>query len=228
MLNHGTAVFDWNVKQGITKNVGPTGILFTDKKDEGIYTQHILDANSAISLRVPGTGPAEQQAPWVAENIRLCDEILAALFGGEGAVAETLYKRDSKTGAYDSVLKNRLKDAGHDITQGTAFHIYAPDGISRDIGAFIPSGYTRVSGGKYKSGEGPKDVPDRRYNFFEFVYEKGYGAYKKPFTINVVHLKDVDLDGALDIDPSVTNTAGSVRIGNIGGPGGMSWKTHTY
>ncbi len=236
----------WNNTGSVWSPTGGSGgkggyqlTLFTVDWDNGFYGFVPVGANySSGNWYLPANEDDErsqsvsgglQKIQEVPANVRRCDDMLASLFGGKGAVAQTTVGRNSTTGDYSP--GDDHQDDGP-VSQGGAIHIYAPAKISGDVGAFIPSSQSlSISGAKYR-------LTDRDYedlHFFEFAYRDGYGNYKAPFTVYVLHLKDVDLNGQLNIDKSVKNASGSIKIGNIGGPGGVNtnpdgtpWSRHVH
>lgn len=117
-----------------------------------------------------------------------CDDIIAALFGGPGAVVAT----DIDITHADRV--DHLADNG-------VFHIYPNAGGTRAaVGLYVPASSEPIS------AIGPDLNVDREYNQFNFRWQ---GIY-----LSLLH---VDNPG---INRRDTNSAGSYRIGSIGGPGG--------
>ena len=166
----------------------------------------------AIKPIIPSTPPGGTQTLGPP-----CGDIIAALFGGEGALAKTNRWRDNSGNYYEGEWRDA--EAGNSFWGEDGYaspaHIYIPtDIVGGDVGAFVPYGYTDKI---ITVQEGPNG------NYVQFNYN-GYGNYRTPFTLSVFHVKDVSWNrgDVLAINKNTRNAAGSVRIGNIGGPGGSA------
>lgn len=139
-----------------------------------------------------------------------CDARIAAIFGGPGAVAATVYE---PPGVNAGPGDNRYR-YDHLAGQGV-FHIYTDaNGSDKVTGLFIPSGGRLVSGGEY-------DNHGDTENYFRYSYASG--PYKR-VQISLVHVGGThggEVGGqSLGNFCGEKNAMGSVRIGNIAGPGG--------
>lgn len=198
----------------------------------GIYIDGVLDESPDLEPKViieyinivsadPVIGQTAQDPPVILPKVKLppldtrspqqrCDDRLASLFGGDGAVGVTTAARASDTGKYLG-WPGEYNDTHVRVRNGGAIHINAPDLIQREIGAFIPyNAQMKVSGVLQSQG-----LP-----FFKVTYPS-FENYSQGFTLNIFHVKDpIMANGKLSPDSSTINEAGSVRIGNIGGEGG--------
>ena len=132
-----------------------------------------------------------------------CDIKIASIFGAPGAVAATAIEPNT--------LASRAAGAersAHLANNGT-FHIYTDSrGSSSIVGLYAPRGWIRTTG-EQRVYFGKNDLGmegELNYNYIRFYYTGG-------LSISFLHVGDTE------IDKSDRNQAGSVRIGNIGGPG---------
>jgi RHS repeat-associated protein len=159
--------------------------------------------------RVPGdpqgTPPAKKEL-----TEEECNKKIAAIFGGQGAVAATV---NEPPGVNIGPGANRNR-YDHLAGQGV-FHIYTDaQGSNKTTGLYIPKGGNYVSGGEY-------DNKGDTENYFRYSYSSG--PYRG-VSISLVHVGGThggDEGGQFLGDfKGETNAAGSERIGNIGGLGG--------
>jgi hypothetical protein len=144
--------------------------------------------------------PAQTQTP--------CEQKLAGIFGGNGAIMRTRYDADGNYRGRDPELAARV--AGNSAQMGTpafdAEHLYNFPHLSGNLagtqnsGVYVPSGYD------------PKSVtaPTPGDHIVTFYYPS------VDFTLAIFHVNN------FGINPNDRNGAGSIRIGTTGGPGGTS------
>jgi hypothetical protein len=134
-----------------------------------------------------------------------CDNKIAAIFGGSGAKAATVYE---PPGVNVGPGGERYR-YGHLAGSG-AFHIYTnAQGSEATVGLYAPPEWIgtprrRVETDRY-TGE--------KQSYFSFRYRRG-------LTLNFVHVGGTDADDNLVMDRNDRNGMGSIRIGIIAGPGG--------
>lgn len=149
-----------------------------------------------------------------------CDERLAGIFGGDGAVFAT--DHDPSTLKYGAG-RDRLSSATEDPRQGGA-HIYASATGAGVANAYVytPKGYLGQAEGSYTAHK-DTDFPELQ-NFHQFTYRpgslKGFG-YSGGLMISFIHTGPTDASGKPSpANTSITNAAGSVGVGIIGNFGG--------
>jgi hypothetical protein len=142
-----------------------------------------------------------------------CDERIAAIFGGPGAVAATVYE---PPGINVGLSNNRYR-YDHLAGQGV-FHLYTDaNGSSKTTGLYRPPGGRLVPGGGEYDNKGDTE------NFFRFRYTRGpYKGVEIAF-VHVGGTHGGDLGGDyLGNFGGDKNAMGSIRFGNIAGLGGES------
>jgi RHS repeat-associated protein len=132
-----------------------------------------------------------------------CDAIIAWLFGGRGAVVTT------------EVDVSGLDRSGHLRNRGV-FHIYFDPNAGGQSNLYVPAGATWTG---YADPENPDDPEVQKRDNME-VREYNQANYSwEGYTIGVMHLAN-PTGGNGTPSRSDLNSAGSMRIGDIGGPGG--------
>lgn len=163
------------------------------------------------------------------EAMKICDRKLAEVFGGEGSVVASVYEpRDLRRadGSLTSILikprpephavkaRNDLK-GNHE--RGGIIHIYAnSQGLPGDVALYAPKGFERIYKVKDEKGK-IVDLILGDYNTHYF-----YSAERKIY-ITFAHVKTKDVNGIGTKKPN-----GSIKIGNIGGPGGAGEGSGSY
>jgi len=134
-----------------------------------------------------------------------CDKKIASIFGGPSAVAATL--TEPSTIKY---ITAGLDRSDHLANNGT-FHIYTnAEGGKAAVGLYTLPGWTSTTWGTVFFGKNDVGVEgDVNYNYRRFYYPGG-------LSISFVHV------GNLGVNRNDRNDAGSIRIGDIVGPGGAS------
>jgi YD repeat-containing protein len=151
--------------------------------------------------------PAQQPQDTRSPNQKACDDKIAGIFGGPGAVAATVAEPTTLL----SSNRNRNPAAAYAHMAGNGvFHLYTnAQGTESTVGLYKPPGGRLVSGGQYDNG-------GQTENYFRFSYTRGPLA---GVTISFVHVGGThggDAGGQyLGLFPGEPN-----RIGNIGGLGG--------
>lgn len=161
------------------------------------------------------SGTCVPQKPTPTEQGRLsetdCNNKLASIFGGSGAVVSTVNK---PPGIHPSLAgDNRI----HHLANNGTLHIYGNgQGTATDVGLYRPPG-GRLLGGSGEYAERVGGQITGYSNVFRFGYSGG-------LAISFFHVGGTSGGAAggarLGRYPGQTNAAGSARIGNIGGLGG--------
>ena len=181
------------------------------KMDETVADSAQSTTSESIVTTTPGETTSDPQNPGQTRQPPTdpqCDARIAAIFGGQGAVAATV---DEPPGVNAGAARYRYD---HLAGQGV-FHIYTDaNGSDKVTGLFIPPGGRLVSGGEYNN-HGDTE------NYFRFSYtSRPY----KGVQISLLHVGGThggEVDGQyLGNFHREKNAMGSVRIGNIAGPGG--------
>jgi hypothetical protein len=144
-------------------------------------------------------GPAPGQRLSQAD----CDKRIAAIFGGPGAVATTV--NEPSTVQHPAAGRNRFD---HLAGSGT-FHLYTnAQGTEATVGLYTPPGFIgRPATGTVYQGRNDPNPGAVNYNYERFTYRGG-------LQISFIHA------GNPGINRNDRNAMGSIRVGNIGGPGG--------
>jgi YD repeat-containing protein len=132
-----------------------------------------------------------------------CDKKIAAIFGGPGAVAATV--NEPSTLQHPSAGRDRYDHlAGNGV-----FHLYTnAQGTEGTVGLYTPSGFIgRPVTGTVYNGPNDPSPGEVNYNYERFTYRGG-------LQISFVHA------GNPGVNRNDRNAMGSVRVGNIAGPGG--------
>ncbi len=156
------------------------------------------------------------------QAMKICDQKLAEIFGGEGAVVATIYDpkdlREADGSLYAVLIKPRHElhaakprnDVKGTHERGGIIHVYTnAQGLPADVGLYVPAGFERIHQTKDEKGKTVKLVPGAVDNTHYF-----YSGDKRLYT-NFAHVKTEKVGGIGSKKPN-----GSVKIGNIGGPGG--------
>jgi hypothetical protein len=130
------------------------------------------------------------------------DLYLAQLFGGKNAVAAG-NGFEPKNMWHNGVRQFRGNDNGRGHLDNS-MHLYGSEDGNQTTELYIPRG------GRYL---GPMTSQNGRENGGHTFFYKKLGTEKNVYLL-IFHVKDFKLD------PKDRNSAGSLRIGNIGGPGG--------
>jgi RHS repeat-associated protein len=141
-----------------------------------------------------------------------CDEMLAAIFGGPGAVAATVI--EPNTLQHPAAGINRFS---HLAGNGT-LHLYTnAQGAAATVGLYAPGGFVgRPVTGTVYQGRNDPNPGQVNYNYERFNYPGG-------LAISFVHV------GNPGVNRSDRNAAGSIRVGSIAGPGGAgAGYNHTH
>jgi RHS repeat-associated protein len=201
-----------------------TIIASLDSSSSGIIRSgnSVFDGDLHLSLTLihfPGGAP-QNTAPTPQDtrssNQKGCDDKIAGIFGGPGAVAATLAEPTTLLGPN----RNRNAAATYDhLAGGGVFHLYTnAQGTEATVGLYKPPGSGSGSGGEY-------DNRGQTENYFRFSYTRGP---LKGVTLSFVHVGGThggDAGGQyLGRFPGERN-----RIGNIGGLGGEGFGyNHTH
>lgn len=142
-----------------------------------------------------------QQKP----DAEACDKKLAALFGGEGAVADT----GLTPGTLNHPTAGMQRFTDHSAAGGV-MHLYSnAQGTAppNSVGLYVPQGFSAVPGGSgtVYNPEGTVNAGEVNYNYSQYRNSAGV-------TISFVHIGP-------PVGPA-RNAAGSTRVGSIAGPGG--------
>jgi hypothetical protein len=147
-----------------------------------------------------------------------CDDRLAGIFGGGGAVFAT--DHDPSTLLHG--MKNRLLDPTESPVNGHA-HIFATptgDGVAGG-NLFTPSGYSKEERG---AGLAHKDTVPELQNYHRFTYLPGslrQFGYSQGLVISFIHSGPTDSSGR-PFAATGTNRSGSRLVGTIGNFGGVN------
>ena len=163
---------------------------------------------SFLCLIPQNPGPPQGQKLSQAD----CDKKIANIFGGPGAVAATV--NEPGTLQHPSAGINRYDH----LAGNGAFHLYTnAQGTAATVGLYTPAGFRgRPATGTVYNAPNDPNPGQVNYNYERFNYPGG-------LSISFVHA------GNPGVDRSDTNAAGSIRVGNIGGPGGAgSGYNHTH
>jgi hypothetical protein len=164
---------------------------------------------SYASSSLQNPAPKDERSP----KQKACDDKIARVFGGEGAVAATVAE---PTTLLSNTNRNASATFDH-MAGGGVFHLYTnAQGTEATVGLYRPPGGRLVSGGEY-------DNHGSTENYFRFSYTSG--PYKG-VQISFVHVGGTH-GGAeegqyLGNFGGERNSIGSIRFGNIAGPGGES------
>lgn len=163
------------------------------------------------------------------ETMKICDQKLAEVFGGEGSVVASIYEpRDLRNadGSLKSILiKPRPEDhaakARNDLKgnheRGGIIHIYAnAQGLPGDVALYAPKGFERIY--KVKDEKGKTIELTLGENNTHYFYSTERKLY-----ITFAHVKTKGVNGI-----GTKKTNGSIKIGNIGGPGGAGEGSGSY
>jgi len=195
-------------------------VAYTDGQVDSAWLEQVCETRYE-SVDDIGTGPGSgghggrsggTTSPQTKLSQADCDKKIAALFGGPAARVATF--TEPTTLKHPSAGDNREGHLGGDGT----FHIYTDEFGSDVITALytLPNWTSKTLGvvrfGRDDSGtEG-----EINYNYFRFNYRDG-------LTISFVHT------GNPKVNRRDRNAAGSIRIGNIAGPGGAgAGYNHTH
>jgi len=171
-------------------------VIVTNTESDGLgHWELITIASQNTATHGPAPGQTLSQAD--------CDKKIAAIFGGAGAVAatvnepSTLQHPSAGTDRYDHLAGNGV------------FHLYTnAQGTEATVGLYAPAGFTgRPATGTVYQGENDSHPGEVNYNYERFTYRGG-------LQISFVHA------GNPGVKPNDRNAMGSIRVGNIGGPGG--------
>jgi RHS repeat-associated protein len=184
-------------------------LLFDDSQWWAIgYTDEYRYDHATDPQNSAPHGPAHGQTLSQAD----CDKKIAAIFGGPGAVAATV--NEPSTLQHPSAGRDRYDHlAGNGV-----FHLYTnAQGTEATVGLYAPPGFTgRPATGTVYQGENDPHPGEVNYNYERFTYRGG-------LQISFVHA------GNPGVNPNDRNAMGSIRVGNIGGPGGEgSGYNHTH
>ena len=151
---------------------------------------------------------------------KLCDERLAGIFGGEGAVFATDRDPDTLT---HGAGRDRLSSPSESPVNGAA-HIYGDPKATGSADAYVytPKGYSSQTEGHY-SAHADTEFPELQ-NYHQFTYLPGslksFG-YSGGLVISFVHTGPTDRNGTpAAANVQKTNAVGSVAAGVIGNYGG--------
>jgi RHS repeat-associated protein len=144
-------------------------------------------------------GPAPGQRLSQAD----CDKKIASTFGGPGAVAATV--NEPETLQHPSAGINRFNH----LAGNGSFHLYTnAQGTAANVGLYAPAGFVgRPASGTVYQGPNDPNPGQVNYNYERFNYPGG-------LSISFIHV------GNPGVNRNDRNAAGSVRVGNIAGPGG--------
>ena len=214
-------VEDGSITIGLWKYIGQSLVRF----DNGMWL-----TNEYIRVQNSGDFELYQLLKSVpdstyTDSMRRCDEKLAEILGGEGAVVSSiidpkeLKKADGspRNGAGEPRLYGHNAIACNELLEtndrGGIIHLFANEqGLPGDVGVYAPAGFIRVSSVKGERGETVKLLPKEDNQQYFYNNNK-----LKPLYIVYSHVKT---DGVSGIGEKKDN--GSVKIGNIGGPNGVS------
>jgi RHS repeat-associated protein len=138
-----------------------------------------------------------------ATQQNLCDNKLASIFGGPGAVADT--GRTPGTLLHPTAGMQRFPDHS---AQGGVMHLYTnAQGTAATVGLYVPSGFSAVPGGSgtvyYPNRPGQVNAGQVNFNYSQYRNSAG-------ITVSFVHI-------GRPAGPA-TNDFGSRRVGSIAGP----------
>lgn len=161
--------------------------------------------------------------PLYTDEMKACDQKLAKIFGGEGAVVATIFdpfELRFPDGSLDS-LAGKPRSHGHSavpanemigqIDRGGIIHLYANEqGLAGNVGVYVPVGFKRLREIKDVNGKLVPAISGK--NNLLIYYSKERNLY-----ICYAHVETKKVTGI-----GTKNKYGSIKIGNIGGPGGKS------
>lgn len=164
------------------------------------------------------------------EKMKVCDQKIADIFGGEGAAVMTIFEPPDlrkKDGSFTNDIRPFLRPEPHNAVprndvkgtheRGGIIHVYATaQGLPADVGLYAPKGFKQIF--KVKDENGKTVKLDAGANNILYFYSSEMKLY-----ITFAHAKTKDVTGIGTKKPS-----GSVKIGNIGGPGGDGEGSSSY
>lgn len=173
--------------------------LFTPFSYSGqeVRTPRTTNGPSVVAVRT-----ASFEVPEYDEARAKNDLHLAALFGGEGAVAAG--NGFEPLGQWSPGQRLYRGDPGGHGHLDRVMHVYGSNDGNSPAALYIPPGF------KYL---GPMTSENGRENGGHTFHYRTLGTQKDVYLL-VFHVKD------FKIDRQDRNAAGSIRIGDIGGPGG--------
>lgn len=156
------------------------------------------------------------------QAMRVCDQKLADVFGGEGAAVMSIieppdlrrgdgslrdpYAPSIRPEPHNAVPRNDIKGS-HE--RGGIIHVYTnPQGLPADVGLYAPQGFKQIF--EVKNERGKVIKLEAGPNNILYFYSNQMKIY-----ITFAHAKTKGVSGI-----GTKKSNGSVKIGNIGGPGG--------
>lgn len=162
------------------------------------------------------------------EAMKACDQKLAEIFGGEGSAVMSLFEPPDMRGADGTLYYKKpfYREEGHNAIprndyknthqRGGIIHVYAnAQGLPADVGLYVPKGFKQIFQVKDEKGAIVKLVAGD--NNIQYFFSDTLKIY-----ITFAHAKTKGTSGIGSKKPN-----GSVKIGNIGGPGGIG-ESNTY
>lgn len=164
------------------------------------------------------------------EAMKACDQKLAEIFGGEGAAVMTLFEPPDlreQDGSFTHKKRPFYREEGHnaiarndlkmDHQRGGIIHVYTnAQGLPADVGLYVPKGFKQIFQVKDEKGKMLDLKPGA--NNIQYFYSDTLKIY-----ITFAHAKTKGVGGIGTKKPN-----GSVKIGNIGGPGGNGQDSGSY
>lgn len=159
------------------------------------------------------------------EEMRKCDQKIAALFGGKGSEAATVIDID----VTKSEFKGRITDRSNHLYKNGVFHLYTDDrGSDKEVKLFVPKGaifvpFKRKNGAEYyKDGEWKNEFVFRfdtgKYKGISVHFVHVAGTYGGQYEAAYLGKEFVNSKNELTGEENESKT--SIQIGYIGGLGG--------